>query len=124
MMVTLWIAVTLLGGLGAVARFLVDRAVSGPTTPPFPIGILVVNISGATLLGFLSGLALGPHTALLIGTAFLGSYTTFSTWMFQSQRLAEERRFALALANVGVSVVLGLAGVWLGATLAGLIHTP
>ena len=73
-------------------RFLVDRAVSGRVARPFPFGTLVVNISGALLLGFLSGLALSPHLALLAGTAFVGSYTTFSTWMLETQRLGEERQ--------------------------------
>ena len=59
---------------------------------PFPFGTLVVNLSGALLLGFLSGLALSPHLALLVGTGFVGSYTTFSTWMLETQRLAEERQ--------------------------------
>ena len=54
----------------------------------------MVNLSGALLLGFLAGLALSPHVALLAGTAFVGSYTTFSTWMLETQRLGEERQVA------------------------------
>ena len=73
-------------------RFLVDRAVSTRIGRPFPFGTLVVNLSGALLLGFFAGLALSPHVALLAGTAFVGSYTTFSTWMLETQRLGEERQ--------------------------------
>jgi CrcB protein len=74
----------------------------------------VVNLSGALLLGFFAGLALRPHIALLAGTAFVGSYTTFSTWMLETQRLGEERQVVSAFANIAVSVVLGLAAAWLG----------
>ncbi|WP_019971582.1 fluoride efflux transporter CrcB [Mycobacterium sp. 141] len=117
----IWTGVVLLGGAGAVSRFLVDRAVSARHSRGFPFGTLVVNLSGALLLGFFGGLALSPHLALLAGTAFVGSYTTFSTWMLETQRLGEERRLWPAAANIVVSVVLGLTmaglGIWIGAQL-------
>ena len=112
-----WVGVFLIGGLGAVARFTVDKAVSRRVARPFPVGTIVVNISGALLLGFLAGLTLAPHLALLIGTGFVGSYTTFSTWMLETQRLAEERQIWPALANIVLSVALGLTAAWLGQTL-------
>ena len=114
MTAVIWFGVSLMGGLGAVARFSVDRAVTKRVGRPFPFGTLVVNLSGALLLGFLAGLALSPHLALLAGTGFVGSYTTFSTWMLETQRLAEERQVVSAFANIAVSVVLGLAAAWLG----------
>jgi CrcB protein len=80
---------------------------------------MAVNISGAWLLGFLGGLALNPNAALLAGTAFVGAYTTFSTWMLETQHLGEERQVLFAFANLAVSVALGLAaaalGLWMGA---------
>lgn len=111
-----WAGVMLLGGLGAVCRLLVDRAVSArfTVTSGFPVGTLAVNVSGAWLLGLLGALALPPQTALLAGTAFVGAYTTFSTWMLETQRLGEERRGRTALANIVLSVVLGLAAAWVG----------
>jgi CrcB protein len=112
--VAVWAGVMVVGGFGAVLRFLVDRAVSSRTRGPFPFGTFVVNISGAFLLGLLSGLALSPHLALLMGTAFVGSYTTFSTWMLETQRLTEERQVWPAVANIVVSLALGLAAAWLG----------
>jgi CrcB protein len=112
--VALWAGVLLIGGTGAVSRFLVDRAVSRRFARSFPVGTLAVNLSGALLLGFLGGLALGPHAALLAGTAFVGSYTTFSTWMLETQRLGEERQLWPGIANIVVSLVLGLAAAWLG----------
>ncbi len=114
MTVAVWAGVVVIGGIGAVLRFLVDRTVSGRVARPFPFGTLVVNLSGALLLGFLSGLALSPHMALLVGTAFVGSYTTFSTWMLETHRLAEERQVWPAVANIVVSLALGLAAAWLG----------
>ncbi|TDL09834.1 fluoride efflux transporter CrcB [Mycolicibacterium obuense] len=114
MTVLVWLGVVVLGGLGAVTRLAVDKAVSRRIGRPFPFGTLVVNISGAFLLGALAGLALRPHLALLIGTGFVGSYTTFSTWMLETQRLSEERQLISALANIGVSVVCGLFAAWLG----------
>ena len=97
----LWLGVVLAGGVGAVLRFLVDRAVArrAARSLPFvglPFGTLAVNTSGAALLGLLGSLALNRYTALLAGTAFVGSYTTFSTWMLETQRLSEERQEELA----------------------------
>ena len=111
-----WAGVMLLGGVGAVCRLLVDRAVSARfrVAGGFPVGTLAVNVSGAWLLGFLGALALDPHAALLAGTAFVGAYTTFSTWMLETQRLGEERRGRTAAANIVLSVVLGLSAAWLG----------
>ena len=110
----LWVAVTMIGGGGAVLRFVVDGAVAARTSSPFPLGTMVVNVSGALVLGFLAGLALAPDAALLAGTAAVGSYTTFSTWMLESQRLAEERRTGWAALNIALSLVLGVAAAALG----------
>lgn len=117
----LWIGVVLLGGFGAVLRFVVDRAVARRVTRSFPAGTLAVNLTGATALGFISGAALSPHTAMLAGTALVGSYTTFSTWMLETQRLAEERQIVSAVANLASSVILGLGAVLLGQWIAGWI---
>jgi len=121
MTIAVWAGVVFLGGVGAVCRFVLDRAVMARIGRPFPFGTLVVNISGAFLLGFFGGLALSPHAALLAGTAFVGSYTTFSTWMLETQRLSEERQVTAAVANVVVSVALGLAAAWLGLWCGGLL---
>lgn len=116
-----WLGVLVCGGLGSVLRFTVDRTISRRADGAFPFGTLAVNLSGASLLGFLAGLALSPHLALLAGTAFVGSYTTFSTWMLETHRLAEERQLVPAAANIVASVVLGLAAAFAGQTIAGLL---
>jgi len=115
----LWLGVVLAGGVGAVLRFLVDRAVARRAARSFPFGTLAVNISGAAVLGLLGGLALSRHTALLAGTAFVGSYTTFSTWMLETQRLSEERQVRNAVVNIVVSIVLGIGAVLFGQWIAG-----
>jgi CrcB protein len=121
MNVALWAAVMVIGGLGSVARFMVDRAVARRAARAFPFGTLTVNITGALLLGFITGLALSHQAALLAGTAFVGAYTTFSTWMLETQRLAEERQIRTALANIAVSVVLGIAAAAAGQSIAGAL---
>jgi len=114
MNIVVWTAVVLIGGAGSVARFLIDGAVSSTAGRDFPLGTMAVNISGAIVLGLLTGLALSHTQALLAGTAAVGSYTTFSTWMLETQRLAEERQHRKAVANVAVSLVLGVAAAALG----------
>ena len=116
--VLVWAGVMLIGGVGSVTRFLVDRRVARRLARPFPFGTLAVNISGAALLGLFGGLALSKDAALLAGTAFVGAYTTFSTWMLETQRLGEERQTWAAVANIIVSVVLGMAAALLGEWIA------
>lgn len=112
--VLLWGAVALTGGAGSVLRFLVDGAVGAAAEGDFPVGTLAVNVSGAIILGLITGLALGHDQALLAGTAAVGSYTTFSTWMLETQRLTEERRHTTAVLNVLISLALGIAAAALG----------
>lgn len=109
-----WAGVVLIGGCGAVLRFVVDTAIGARVGREFPYGTLAVNVSGALVLGLLTGLTLGDDTALLAGTAAVGSYTTFSTWLLEAQRLDEERQHRASVANVVVSLVLGVAAAALG----------
>ena len=119
MTVWTWIAVAVVGGAGAIARFVVDRTVSRRFGGAFPYGTLVINLSGSFALGFVAGLALSTDAALIVGTATIGSYTTFSTWMFETDRLAESGALRAAAANVVVSIVLGVALAALGQTVGG-----
>ncbi len=114
MNVLIWAGVVLIGGAGSVVRFLADGAVAGTASRDFPLGTLVVNVSGAVILGLITGLALGHEEALLAGTAAVGSYTTFSTWMLETQRLTEERQHRQAAVNVIASLAAGLAAAALG----------
>ena len=104
------------GFMGAIARRVVDLWVSDRSGSAFPLGTLVVNLSGAFVLGLLFAWAVerdvlpreirGP---VMIG--FIGAYTTFSTWMLESMRLFEDGAWQLALLNLTVPVVLGVIAV-------------
>jgi len=109
-----WIAVGLLGGLGALLRYFVDGFIAERFGRDFPLGTFVVNMSGATVLGLLVGLGLGGDRLLLAGTATIGSYTTFSTWMLESQHLVEDGELATSGGNVLFSLGVGLGAVALG----------
>ncbi len=97
MSVLVWAAVVLIGGAGSVLRFLADGVLAAAAGRDFPLGTLAVNVSGAVALGLITGLAVGHDEALLAGTAAVGSYTTFSTWMLETQRLTEERQHRTAV---------------------------
>jgi fluoride exporter len=112
-----WAGVAVLGGAGAVARFVVDGAVAGRFDRDLPVGTLAVNLSGAFLLGLVAGFALTGDALLLLGTATLGSYTTFSTWMLETQRLVEDGEGRAAAVNIVLSLAAGVTAVALGRAL-------
>jgi CrcB protein len=107
------LAIGLLGGLGAIARFGLDGAVAARLGRQLPFGTLAVNLSGAFALGLLTA-TLSGDAYRIAGTGFLGAYTTFSTWMFESHRLGEDGRLRAAALNLAGSLALGLTAAWLG----------
>lgn len=109
-----WIGVALCGALGAVSRFRVDSAVSARWPSDFPLGTLVVNVTGSFVLGLVAGLALPHRVAFLLGTGFLGGYTTFSTWMVESERLGETGSIVLLLRNLWLSMLVGVSAAAVG----------
>jgi fluoride exporter len=109
-----WVAVGLLGGVGALLRFLLDGLIAARVRRDFPLGTFVINITGAAILGLLVGLGFSGDRLLLAGTATIGSYTTFSTWMLESQRLAEDGEVVVACGNVVISLGVGLGAVVMG----------
>ena len=111
----------LAGGVGAVARFALDGTVARRVVSEFPLGTLVVNLSGTFTLGVLVGATVDADAYRVAGTGLLGGYTTFSTWMFESQRLGEDGELALAVLNFAVSLTLGLVAVWAGRHLGTLL---
>jgi fluoride exporter len=106
-----------LGGFaGAVARWLVDGAVSDRNPTAFPLGTLTVNLAGSFLIGLLFAWVierdlLPPDVRAPVMIGFLGAFTTFSTLMLESWRLVEDGAWALALLNLGGSLALGLVAV-------------
>ena len=109
-----WVAIGLLGGLGALARFQVGAAVNARASGAFPAGTLVVNLSGGFLLGLLVGLGVSESTLVVLGGGLLGGYTTFSTWMVESERLAAAGRTGLAWLNLVGSTLAGLLAAGFG----------
>lgn len=108
------LAIGVLGGLGAIARFLLDGAVTARHARDFPYGTLAVNLSGSLLVGLFVGAALDADELRLAGTGLVGSFTTFSTWVFESHRLGEEGELRVGVMNFAVSLVLGVGVAWLG----------
>jgi CrcB protein len=118
--VALWIGIALVGGAGSLLRFGVAEWVAVRMTDTLPLGTLAVNLTGSLALGVLVGAGVGGDALLLTGTGLLGSYTTFSAWMVDTDLLGEEGASGTALANVVVSLVAGVALVALGRGIGGL----
>ena len=116
-----WIAVGLLGGAAAAARYLIDTAIAARTEHPFPHGLLAINIAGALALGLVAGAALEGEALIVVAGGGIGSFTTFSTWILDSHRLAEAGHTHLVWLNLGLSLVAGFAAVALGDWLGGLL---
>lgn len=114
MSLPLALCVGLIGGLASIARFLLDGAVTGRLGGRLPLGTLVVNVSGAFVLGVLVGEAVGPNAYRLAGTGLIGAFTTFSTWTLESHRLGEDGELRLGVLNLALSLVLGIVAAWAG----------
>lgn len=110
-----------LGGFGAVARYWVHNAIVRADPRDFPLGTFIVNVLGAFLLGLLVGAKVGHDVRLLVGTGLLGAFTTFSTWMFETERMTVDGAARGAATNVVVSLAIGFAAVSLGIELGGLV---
>lgn len=112
------------GIVGAPVRYLVDGFVLDRTDNSLPVGTLFINITGSLLLGVLTGLALYhafPSTPkTILGTGFCGAYTTFSTFTYETIRLAEEREMAAACRVLLMSLILPALAAALGLALSAL----
>ncbi len=120
MSLSLYAGIAALGGLGAVCRFVADSRASARVDTAFPIGTLLVNLLGAFVLGLLVGAGASGDVLRLGALGLLGGFTTFSTWVFESHRLAEDGLLRLAGLNIGLSLVAGIGAVWLGRLIGGL----
>lgn len=109
-----WIGVALVGGGAAVARFLIDSAFASRRGHPFPLGILAINLAGTMALGLVAGAALEGEALILVASGAIGSFTTFSTWILDSHRLAEAGHTRLVWLNLGLSLLAGFAAIVLG----------
>lgn len=118
-----WLIVMVGGALGAPLRYLTDRAVQARHDSVFPWGTFVVNAAACLVLGALTGAVLDGAASsrlnLLLGTGLCGALSTYSTFSYETLRLAERGWMFLAAANVTASVLVGLGGVTLGHQVAG-----
>jgi CrcB protein len=117
------VVLTLLAGAtGAVTRFVLDASIKRRWQSPFPWATVIINVTGSLLLGVLAGLVLfdGQPAAwqTVIGTGFCGGYTTFSTASFETVRLVQQKRPAVALLNAVGSLVLSVAACAAGVAMA------
>lgn len=117
------LVVAVSGGLGAALRYVVDRVLTPSEGGRFPVGILVVNVSGSFALGLLTGLgtSVAPELALAVGMGLLGGYTTFSTVSVETVLLAQRRRWQDAAVNLLGTLALAVLGAGAGLVLGGWI---
>jgi CrcB protein len=122
------VAAAVAGGIGAGFRYLLDAAIMRRRHGRFPLGILIVNITGSFALGLVVGLGstvVSPEVATIVGTGLLGGYTTFSTVSVESMLLLQRGRRRAAVGNLLGTLVLALAaaalGVLGGGALAGVL---
>ena len=108
---------------GGALRYLLGLFIQQRLGGTFPLGTLVINVSGSLLLGFLLHYALAtpaisPELRGLLTSGFCGGYTTFSTFSYESLSMLEERDYRHAALYIALSILVSLAGVYLGITLA------
>ena len=116
-----WLWVMLGSALGGVARYWLSGLAAHFISETFPIGTLIVNVTGSFVIGFFATLT-GPDGRVFVGTdvrqfvmtGICGGYTTFSSFSLQTLNLARDGEWALAGANAVLSLVLCLIAVWLG----------
>lgn len=118
-----WLAIFAGGGLGACLRVAIVLAIDPRTASPFPWGLLVVNVAGCFAIGAITSFAdeagwLGPTARVFAIGGILGGFTTFSSFSFDTVRLAANGQIGLAAGNVAASVLFALVGVLAGASFA------
>jgi CrcB protein len=126
---TKYLAVAAGSALGGMLRYFLGGTILARTAAPFPTATFVINVTGSFIVGFFLTLAterleMSAHLRLAVAVGFVGAYTTFSTFEYETLKLIEEHNFWLALLNVSLSVVVGFAAVWGGAMLARSFKAP
>lgn len=112
--------VALGGALGSVARFLISKATQSVCTLSFPIATLIVNVLGCFIIGLLYAIfernaTIDSNIRLMLTVGFCGGFTTFSTFINENFNLIGNGNFVVSAIYIGLSVVLGFIGVWVGA---------
>jgi CrcB protein len=116
-----YLAISVAGAAGAVLRYVLGTQI-GKLNLRFPLGTFIINISGSLFLGWFSAYVLRHNisdtTRLAIGVGFVGAYTTFSTFMYESNKLVDDGASYEAMAYIAASLIVGLIAVRFGMSLA------
>jgi len=109
------------GACGSIVRYQLGRIISEKSKARFPWGTFIINITGALLLGFLSSIGAGINLSHLLADGFLGAYTTFSTFMYEGFNLFQDKEKLNAYIYILGSLILGVIGYALGASILLLV---
>jgi len=120
---TKYLAVAAGGAVGAMLRYYLTLSGLGGAAQPFPMATFVINITGSFIIGFFLTLVteripINPHIRLAVAVGFVGAYTTFSTFEYETARLVEGKDFLYAFLYVVLSFAVGFGAVWAGIILA------
>lgn len=120
---TKYLAVATGGALGAMARYYLNNSALSRAAAPFPMATFVINVTGSFILGFFLTLvtervSVSPYLRIAVAVGFVGAYTTFSTFEYETVVLVRERGYLLAFLYVAASFIVGFAAVWSGIILA------
>jgi CrcB protein len=127
---TKYLAVAGGGAVGAMLRYYITLSGLSRTAQPFPTATFVINITGSFIIGFFLTLVteripINPHVRLAVAVGFVGAYTTFSTFEYETARLVEGKDFLYSFLYVVLSFAVGFGAVWAGILLAREIeHVP
>ena len=115
------------GALGALARYILSQWAKDWNHTPYPLGTFMINITGSFFIGLIMTLAIekfviSPKWRLAITSGFLGGFTTFSTFAYETIQLINNGRFGLAMLYAIASIAFGLIGAWVGISLARLVE--
>ncbi|GEB77436.1 fluoride efflux transporter CrcB [Sporolactobacillus inulinus] len=112
-----YLMVALGAAFGVLARFSLSNWIKRRWSHDFPLPTFIINVSGSLALGLITGLGIGVHASLLLGTGFMGAYTTFSTFTMESVSLNRRKKKRVFYSYLISSYVLGIAAVFLGTSL-------
>ncbi|MBO0721981.1 MAG: fluoride efflux transporter CrcB [Blastocatellia bacterium] len=121
--------VALGGALGAIARYWLGGFISSRLPMQFPLGTFIINATGSFIIGFFltmvsQRITINPNWRFLIAVGFVGAYTTFSTFEYETFKLIEDGNILIAALNVILSLTLCFIAVWLGVTAARKFYIP
>ncbi len=108
----IWVGIG--GAFGSLSRYQLGKIIARRSKSTFPWGTIVINISGAILLGVVSGMGAGSHLSLLVADGFLGAFTTFSTFMYEGFNLIKGNKKKSALAYMLITLLGGILGYVVG----------